>query len=236
MLKWRYWQHSKKGLVWTSSGVHKGGHDLAVIGLKAGWLADEPRAAIEEGSGRVLYAVNASGRETPDAAELFNPVAQAHGFVAPDAILTESGTLAVSDVVREGARQLAKDDYEWCEAESFSGDSVRDYGLPSWLGDTSLLFPVVALAALGMEVREDRHIHLYATSGVDDHVDNMDGLSVAVVLHSDGFQFLSGDQCVDLKTGKWFMFDDRLRHEVKDGEGATTLLVLTAGLDPISAS
>ncbi len=152
---------------------------------------------------------------------------------AAETILTASGRVGLSDVVREGARHLAIRDYAQCEAEDFSGDSVRDIDLPEWLGDPSLLFPVMTLAELGLKVREQRHVRLYATCGVEEHIDDMDGLSVAVVLHSDGFLFKSAAQSLPLKTGEWFVFDDRLPHEATEKRTSTTLLVLTAPLEPI---
>jgi len=153
--------------------------------------------------------------------------------MSAETILTACGRVAIGDVVREGGRQLASRDYAEAEAEDFSGDSVRDIALPEWLGDTSLLFPVVELAALGLKVREAHHVRLYATCGVEDHIDNMDGLSVAVVLHSDGFTFKSAAQSLPLKAGDWFVFDDRLPHEAREKRTSTTLLVLTAPLEAI---
>lgn len=153
--------------------------------------------------------------------------------IAAQEILTARGRVAIIDVAREGARQLAIRDYAQAEAEDFCGDLVRDITLPEWLGDTSLLLPVVALQGLGLKVRAERRVHMYATCGVDEHVDEMDGLSVAVVLHSDGFTFKSATQSLQLKVGDWFVFDDRLPHEACETRTSTTLLLLTAPLEPI---
>jgi hypothetical protein len=78
-----------------------------------------------------------------------------------------------------------------------------------------------------MPLRSPGRPCVYATCGVEKHVDNMDGLSVCLVLHADGFTFAQGRNRLRLQAGDWFVFDDRLPHEVKETEQSTTLLVLT---------
>ncbi len=77
MLKWRYQQHRKDGTQWTSETVFQGEYRQATQGVLAGFLIGEPRAAIEEETGRVVYAVDAKGAATADAVKLFSTVALA---------------------------------------------------------------------------------------------------------------------------------------------------------------
>lgn len=77
MLKWRYQQHRKDGTIWTSEAVFTGEYRSAAQGVMAGLLIGEPRAAIEEETGRVIYAVDANGAATAAAVKLFSTVALA---------------------------------------------------------------------------------------------------------------------------------------------------------------
>lgn len=77
-------------------------------------------------------------------------------------------------------------------------------------------------------------MHMYATCGVEPHIDDMDGLSVCVVLHADGFTFKQSKTNLKLAAGDWFIFDDRLKHEVKNTAKATTLLIITAAVREVA--
>lgn len=146
-----------------------------------------------------------------------------------EAVLGASGKIALDDAMLRSAQRLAAQDFSDCEKDDFCGDAVRDILLPEGLGWEALPLPVAELKELGLEPDEGR-AHLYATCGVDSHTDNMDGLSVCVVLHSDGFTFRQGRTRLELRAGDWFIFDDRFEHEVEDASGATTLLVVTCPL------
>ena len=142
-----------------------------------------------------------------------------------------TGTVRLSALIREGARLVARSDFARCLAEEFSGEEVRDILVPSWMGELDLVLPVAELRSHGLEPDLSR-AHLYATCTVGEHIDDMDGLSVAVVLHSDGFAFRQCGFEARLRAGDWFVFDDREVHEVVEQRDATTLLVLTAPLNP----
>lgn len=147
--------------------------------------------------------------------------------------LGANGTVPLSDLIRQSAIQLAAADYARCVAEEFCSEEVRDVAPPAWLGEIASFFPAVELLEMGLRPRADR-AHMYATCGVAPHIDDMDGLSVGVVLHSDGFTFKQrGVRQIKLRAGDWFIFDDRVEHEVLETESATTLLVLTAPLQPL---
>ena len=143
--------------------------------------------------------------------------------------LGAAGTVALPEEICAGARELAALDFANCVSEEFCGESVRDILLPAGLGDIETVLPAVSLHSMGLGPRIER-ARLYATCGVEPHIDDMDGLSVCIVLHSDGFTFQQCGARRKLHAGDWFVFDDRLEHEVLDTEEATTLLVLTAPL------
>lgn len=149
--------------------------------------------------------------------------------ISAPTLLGRGGHTPLPEAVQIGAERLAAQDYAACVAEDFSGDWVRDLAYPGWLGDVALIFPVSELARMGLEPVQDAH-HVYATCSVDSHVDDMDGLSVCVVLHSDGFTFRQGKVRLRLNAGDWFIFDDRLAHHVKEDRKATSLIILTAPL------
>jgi hypothetical protein len=75
-MRWKYQQDTPEGR-WTSTEVFEGDTRAAVQGVIAGHLLGQPRAAIEEGTGRVVYALDAHGNATAAAAKLFDSVQQA---------------------------------------------------------------------------------------------------------------------------------------------------------------
>jgi hypothetical protein len=119
------------------------------------------------------------------------------------------------------AAALAARDFAEATGSEYSDESVRDILIPYWMDAAGLL------AKTGAPLRAGGRSCIYATCGVEKHVDNMDGLSVCLVLHANGFTFVQGRNRLRLQTGDWFVFDDRLLHEVKETEQSTTLLVLT---------
>lgn len=72
-LNYRLQQHTPEGL-WTSEAVYQGEYREAVRAVLAGHLKGQPRAAVEEGTGRVVYALDARGDATAAAVKLFNTV------------------------------------------------------------------------------------------------------------------------------------------------------------------
>lgn len=150
--------------------------------------------------------------------------------MAKNTLIGTAGKVALSDVLREGARMEAKKDFAQAEADEFCGDEVRDIILPKWLGDPELVLPVAQLRELGLVLSYKRPVHMYATCGVEPHVDAMDGLSVCVVLHADGFTFKQGKTSLKLAAGDWFIFDDATKHAVTNTNKSTTLLIITAAL------
>jgi hypothetical protein len=107
---------------------------------------------------------------------------------APHRTLGAAGRMPFTDALRDDARRLAAADYADCVREDFCGESVRDILLPTWLGNIDMWLPTGDLHGMGLSPRGEL-ARLYATCGVEPHIDDMDGLSVGIVLHSDGFTF-----------------------------------------------
>ena len=84
-ISWRYQQDTPDQGRWTSTEVFTGRYRDAVQGVIAGHLMGQPRAAIEEGTGRVVYALDAKGLATAAAVKLFNALQLAGEVVAPGA-------------------------------------------------------------------------------------------------------------------------------------------------------
>ncbi len=70
-MRWKYQQDTPQGR-WTSTEVFEGDYRAAVQGVIAGHLLGQARAAIEEGTGRVVYALDAHGNASAAAVKLFN--------------------------------------------------------------------------------------------------------------------------------------------------------------------
>lgn len=139
------------------------------------------------------------------------------------------GRVELTAEVAQAARELAKEDFAACEAEWFCGDEVRDLNWPDWMPDLEDLLPNGALEMRGRRAVLDG-AHLYATCGVDPHTDDMDGESIAIVLHADGHTFRDAEGSVPLAPGTYFIFDDRVEHEVVETDEATTMLLITIPL------
>lgn len=75
-LRYRYMQVTREGM-WTSDEVFEGEYRQAVQGVIAGHLMGQPRAAVEEGTGAVIYSLDAKGEGTAASVKLFSPSAVA---------------------------------------------------------------------------------------------------------------------------------------------------------------
>jgi len=69
-VKFRFQQITRQGL-WTSECVFEGDYADIVAQVVQGHVRGQPRAAIEHGSDRVIFALDADGRATLAAAGLF---------------------------------------------------------------------------------------------------------------------------------------------------------------------
>lgn len=69
-LKYRFKQLTRNGM-WTSDSVFEGPYDAVVHEVIAGHVVGQARAAVEEATGRVIYAVDARGACTQASIALF---------------------------------------------------------------------------------------------------------------------------------------------------------------------
>lgn len=135
-----------------------------------------------------------------------------------------------------GARRLAQEHYAHCEQEEFSGTAVEDYLFPAWALLRWSQFPYAALAQLGYQPVPSTVAHceaLYATVAAPEHVDDICGPNFILCLHNDGLRFRMGDVEHETAAGEWFLFDDRLAHEVLETDTSGTYLVWSVGLRPL---
>lgn len=146
------------------------------------------------------------------------------------------GMVALPTCLAAGATQLAARHYREAELDEFSGEAVESY-LPEfmeWMADRWGLFPAAELAALGLERCPSGREHLYATAGVDPHVDGMDPAAFLLVLANDGLEFKMGRIRHKTLPGEWFVLDDRKMHEVRGAKAKTSYLVWSVPLKPVS--
>ena len=69
-VKFRFHQITPKGL-WISPGVFEDDHDAIVAMVMQGHVVGQPRAAVEEDSGRIIFSIDASGDATEGSDGLF---------------------------------------------------------------------------------------------------------------------------------------------------------------------
>jgi len=74
-LRYRFKQLTRSGM-WTSDSIFEGHFDAVVHEVIAGHVLGQARAAVEESTGRVIYAVDARGACTPASIELFESAYQ----------------------------------------------------------------------------------------------------------------------------------------------------------------
>lgn len=141
------------------------------------------------------------------------------------------GTVAMAESVTMEASRFAQAYYRDAEAADFCGDDVETFAIPSWVGSVEKLVPAEALAKVGLhwdgKVSENE---LVATLGVDQHIDDAYGPVLCIVVHNDGLTFKTRRVSHRPKAGDWFVFDDRVKHGVKEASGASVFVALTLPL------
>jgi hypothetical protein len=140
------------------------------------------------------------------------------------------GTIPFSTDVLDHARQAALRQYEAAVDAEFCGDPVETYSLPDWLPPLQTWLPLADLASIGLEPNPADQPEMVGTCGVDHHVDNIHGLVLAVVLYNDELKFHQGRHRHVTAPGQWFVFDDRLPHQVKETASSSCYLCITVPL------
>ncbi|MEJ6002528.1 hypothetical protein [Paucibacter soli] len=134
------------------------------------------------------------------------------------------------------AAEFASDYYASQEAIEFSGDDVETFEVPEWFPSIESLLPAAHLAKFGLRWSgRINYNELIATLGVDQHVDDIYGTVLCLVLHNDGLTFKQGGVSHKPAAGDWFVFNDRVNHGVKEAKGASVFLAMTLPLVPLEA-
>lgn len=128
------------------------------------------------------------------------------------------------------ARAASAHQYQAASEEEFSGDAVETYALPAWLPPVDSWLPHADLLSLGLVRNPTDEPQMVGTCGIDPHSDCIHGLVFVVVLHNDQLKFKQGRQMHETVIGEWFIFDDRLDHEVRDTKQSTCYLCITVPL------
>lgn len=140
------------------------------------------------------------------------------------------GSVELPTEVLTEAKALAAICYAEAEEEEFSGDAVQTMTFPTWLDNRKQWIPLDALKALGFEPNPAKEEMFMSTPGVDAHSDDISGPSLIVVLFNDGLKFKQGKNSHVTTVGQWYVFDDRLPHEVRDSPKSTVYLAWSVPL------
>lgn len=136
------------------------------------------------------------------------------------------GRITLSREILDASAALAAQQYAEFERQEFSGFEVEDVAMPPWLERWRSWFPMDWLASNQLSLLEHR-LRLYVTASASPHIDDMDGLSLIVVLFNDGLVFRQGHVTHCTKPGEFFILDDCREHQVDDRRGTTVYLCLS---------
>lgn len=133
------------------------------------------------------------------------------------------GNVPVSADVAAKAAAVGRSHYEVELERDFCGDDVATEMIPRWAPLLTSWWPTKQLAAMGFKLLEGDARHggnawqdLVVTLGVDPHTDDRHGPVLCYVLHNDAMAFRQrGYKGFVPVAGDWFVFDDRIDHEVK---------------------
>lgn len=122
------------------------------------------------------------------------------------------------------AESIADDVWDAAVVDEFSGDPVSTHRLPGTSPAAGHLLADSVLAEFGLRIDASERQELVATCEVDKHVDNVDGLVLFLVLHTDGLKFRQGKVSHAPVAGEFFVFNDRRPHAVAGVKGKGVLL------------
>jgi len=144
-----------------------------------------------------------------------------------------AGRIDLPESLLEQARLTAQAHYEEMKAQEFSGHDVEDLALPAWLPKIEDWFPAADVRALGFRLKPGAQPLMYATCDAAPHEDDIHQWSLILVLHNDGLRFKQRRVSHKTAAGEWFIFDDRIEHEVRSYEKTTTYLLLSVQLEKL---
>lgn len=124
------------------------------------------------------------------------------------------GSACLSDELLDFARQSATAFWAFQVKTEFN-DPVDTLVVPPTIGRDWL--PHQALANLGLKVADKHNDLLVMTTSVDNHVDNINGLMLALVVRNEGFYFSQrGHGKHQHQDGQWFVFNDAIDHAAQE--------------------
>lgn len=156
------------------------------------------------------------------------------GAAGSDVLL--SGFVAVPVDIADKCRHRARAFFDAKAAEHFSGELVDSDPLEcvEHLPRAWTLFPWNDLKRFRLRQAAPSsprsQVQVVTTAGVDPHDDDILGLSLCWVLHNDNLEFRQSGKKIKAKAGEWFVFDDRLTHEVRSAAGRAVFMGVTTGL------
>ena len=95
-------------------------------------------------------------------------------------------------------------------------------------------FPFGEVRALGFERKPGAEQIMYATADAAEHADDIHQWALILVLHNDGLRFKQGRLSHKTAAGEWFIFDDRVPHQVNSTSKTTSYLVLSVQLERVA--
>lgn len=143
--------------------------------------------------------------------------------------------VAVSPDIASNCRRLADAFFAEKAAEEFNGDLVdtNEIGWVDRLAPAWSLFPWDEVRRAGYKpARSGPRPHVVVTAGVDPHEDQYMGLALCWTLHNAGLEFCQRGMRVRPRAGEWFVFDDRLPHEMRSAPGAAVFIGVCAAVLP----
>lgn len=147
------------------------------------------------------------------------------------------GHIPLTPDVAASARKMGADHYAAELANEFDGEDVEVFEVPRWAPKIEAWWPAQELRELGFKryvgdasfgglARQD----IVVTFGVDQHIDDFHGPVLCYVLHNDGLAFRQGAKGFVPVGGDWFVFNDRVKHGVKEAKGASVFVGWTVPL------
>ena len=144
------------------------------------------------------------------------------------------GWIELGESVQREAAAFAAKHFQEAKAADFCGDAVEAFDTPSWAPNRTDFLPIDALKALGFQpLPPGPGEEMVATVGIDQHVDDIHGPVLCLVLHNDGLTFRQGKVSHATQPGQWFVFNDSANHGVKETRGDGVYLALVFPLHRI---
>ena len=131
---------------------------------------------------------------------------------------TIQGCITLDPAVVAGARELRTDHFADAVTYEAPEEAVTVHLQQDWLPAIESWWPAVALELLGFEKARGSG-ELLVTHGVGPHVDEINGPTLILVLYNAGLAFSQGEVRHVTQPGEWFIFNDRIEHDICSNPG-----------------